>query len=353
MRDGAEDQRYVSVLTPMRGIAALAVVLFHATIAFGGVRAALDRVDLLTTAVSFFFVLSGFVLTLSWRRASTASGFWWRRVARLLPLYVLAWLATLAGRSWLHWESSQVELGATLLLVQSWLPGDVLPTAVNPPAWSLSCEALFYLALPFVAPRAIRLTARGHRLASAGVFSWLVLGVTLSLVWPLEWWAGYRGAEFAVGVLLAARVRAGWRPGVALRRSAWLSCLTILVLAATGLHAPGPVANLVALPAFVGAIATGATSPGRRAWLDNKLTQAVGRWSYSLYITHWIVVVLMSRFLTSAAWIPVSLAVCVVVSAVLHGCVERPFERRLLSLRELASRRYGNTLRQDQPAHLL
>src|SRR5215469_15689462 len=41
-----------------------------------------------TTGVSFFFVLSGFVLTWSARPRDTAAGFWRRRIARIYPVHL-------------------------------------------------------------------------------------------------------------------------------------------------------------------------------------------------------------------------------------------------------------------------
>ncbi len=46
-------------------------------------------------AFSFFFILSGFVLTWSLRPTDTAARFWQRRVARIYPNHAAIWLAAL------------------------------------------------------------------------------------------------------------------------------------------------------------------------------------------------------------------------------------------------------------------
>lgn len=60
--------------------------------------------------------------------------------------------------------------------------------------------------------------------------------------------------------------------------------------------------------------------------------QALGRWSYAFYISHWIIVVMMSRLLEGAVWIPVSMVVSVLVAGALYRTVERPAETWLLDL---------------------
>lgn len=78
-------KRYVT-LDAMRGVAALAVVIRHFTAANGGIPAQFSYL-----AVDVFFVLSGFVLSLSYREqfdsGMTPLEFLKRRVIRLYPLY--------------------------------------------------------------------------------------------------------------------------------------------------------------------------------------------------------------------------------------------------------------------------
>jgi peptidoglycan/LPS O-acetylase OafA/YrhL len=80
-----------------------------------------------------------------------------------------------------------------------------------------------------------------------------------------------------------------------------------------------------------------------RAWSRGSgLGQALGRWSYSLYVTHWIVLVLLSRFLVGPVWIVPSMAVCILGAAVLYTTVERPAEHYL--------RRVGRHVEPSSPA---
>lgn len=45
------------------------------------------------SALSFFFVLSGFVMTWSARPGDTATAFWRRRAAKIYPLHAVTWFA--------------------------------------------------------------------------------------------------------------------------------------------------------------------------------------------------------------------------------------------------------------------
>ncbi len=84
-------------LTVLRGFAALAVVVFHAVLAFSPGSPLVHATRALPVAVSFFFVLSGFVLTWSWTDDRPLAAFWRDRAARILPVYLFAWLIAVAA----------------------------------------------------------------------------------------------------------------------------------------------------------------------------------------------------------------------------------------------------------------
>lgn len=158
-------------LTFLRFIAALAIVVFHygkhaPSLAWG---AAYWRFA--NTAVSFFFFLSGFILTHVYasRGVSRRLDFYVARAARILPLYVLALLAAAifhAQRGTLDWD----EFALDALCIQAWVPG--YSQAINAPGWSLSVEVFFYLAFPFLLPVIARAESSARLLAFL-IGSWL------------------------------------------------------------------------------------------------------------------------------------------------------------------------------------
>lgn len=99
--------------------------------------------------LSFFFVLSGFVLTWSTPLDMRATEFWQRRMAKIYPITVVTaviafFLFGLVHGKWTDWKV----VVTNLLLVQSWSPDQAHSLGLNPVLWSLSCEMFFYLFLP-------------------------------------------------------------------------------------------------------------------------------------------------------------------------------------------------------------
>jgi peptidoglycan/LPS O-acetylase OafA/YrhL len=317
-------------LTAFRGVAAAGIVVFHLAVAFELGDSVISRADFLKVAVTFFFVLSGFVLTHS-DSFHTRGQFLMARAARLLPLYVVAWLIALAGRSWLHWIPSQTELIASLLVVQAWVPDPDLAMAVNPVGWSLSCEMACYLALPFIAPAVLRASQRRLTGITAAVAAWLAVGAVATSWVPIEWWVGYRASEFAAGVVLAAWLRRGWVPGASSAIGAALSAGLVCVWIVLGTDVSVPLASLVAIPSIIVVIARAATARrGVSPSVVSRAGEVLGRWSYALYLSHWIVVVLISRFGSEPWRVALAVIASVAAAGVLCEAVERPARRRLL-----------------------
>jgi peptidoglycan/LPS O-acetylase OafA/YrhL len=161
-------------LTGARFFAAGSVVAFHygrdslrAIAPWLGRSAALGP-----AAVSFFYVLSGAVLTWGCTGpdglpARPARVFWVQRAARILPAYLLALAISavpFAAGVWKHHPGEGgiarivSGLAAGLLLLQAFWPP--VAAGLNTPAWSISCEAFFYAAWPRLAGR---LRAAGPR----------------------------------------------------------------------------------------------------------------------------------------------------------------------------------------------
>ena len=205
-------------LTSLRAFAAFAVFLHHVGnennwliydryVRYGG------------AGVAFFFVLSGFVLTWAWRDGDGARLFYVRRFARIWPAHVVALITGVAVFAYsaprITWDS----VLANLLLVHAWAPPPL--NTLNGVSWSLSVEAFFYALAPAIIVASRRLPRRTF-LLSAGAL------VLVTLVIRLVWSSFERGGEtnyylyeqpalrlgeFVVGVVIAALVRDGWRPG--------------------------------------------------------------------------------------------------------------------------------------------
>jgi peptidoglycan/LPS O-acetylase OafA/YrhL len=151
-------------LTFLRFLAALGVVVFHYGIHVPTLAWGLPFWRLANTAVSFFFFLSGFILTHVYasRPIARRVDFYVARAARILPMYALA----LLGAALFHARQGALDWGAfalNALVIQAWVPG--YSQTVNAPGWSLSVEVFFYLAFPLLLPAIVRITSSTRVLA--------------------------------------------------------------------------------------------------------------------------------------------------------------------------------------------
>lgn len=141
----AEPAERLTFLELARGLAAFAVVVFHANASapfFGGPT--LPWASLGEHGVDFFFVLSGFIIvTAHFRdigRTERAGDYVLKRVIRVLPLLwtvVLGWVA-------LRWAVG--EPTAPMLVARSLFLWPTLAPTIPLVVWTLRHEALFYAA---------------------------------------------------------------------------------------------------------------------------------------------------------------------------------------------------------------
>ncbi len=163
----------LDALTGLRCFAALNIVFFHFSNPdwFGPLAPVVNAGYL---SVSFFIMLSGFVLAYNYApRAREGklgkTRFWLARLTRLYPVYLLALILgvqTFIGEYSAHthamfWAGTIL----TPLLLQGWIPE--IATFGNTPAWTMSAEAAYYLAFPWLAaiPRPAKLATQLWRLA--------------------------------------------------------------------------------------------------------------------------------------------------------------------------------------------
>jgi len=169
----------IEALTFFRFVAVVIVVIFHfgrdAT-GFGGVLAAGPQM------VTFFFVLSGFVMALSYlhKDCFNAGSYWWARISRIMPVYLLALGLTLV-LSLIYIRDREVRLTSLILnltLLQSWFSPH--PLSINPPGWALSVEAFFYFTFPFILSAIKKYNLSPTKMAAFSLLLWVVTQAILS-----------------------------------------------------------------------------------------------------------------------------------------------------------------------------
>ncbi len=140
----------IEQLTFTRFIAAIAIVVFH----FGKEVFPFNTDNLsfifrqANVGVSYFFVLSGFVMIIAYGQKDRISPgkFLKNRFARVYPVYFFSIIILLVYRLLSTVELDKTGFTLNVLLVQSWVPGKAL--SFNYPGWSLAVEFLFYLSFP-------------------------------------------------------------------------------------------------------------------------------------------------------------------------------------------------------------
>jgi peptidoglycan/LPS O-acetylase OafA/YrhL len=242
--------------------------------------------------VSFFFILSGFILhhvyhNKVWvlpnvRRFAAA------RFARIYPIYFVS--VVIAG-IFPPWDLSSI---AQFFFLQKWMPSSVVVLSNwNGPAWTLSVEFLFYLTFP-LASRYVRAASLPVIILVGGCLIFVMLGLqTPSIPTPVEehgpyHWMGYvpvpllRYPEFLYGILLCELCRR-------IKHPQWMVAAPWLVIGAIVITLSSSSSRGVAAPAallFGALIYVVARSP--RTLIFNILSGGwlvlLGGASYTLYV---------------------------------------------------------------------
>lgn len=139
----------IDSLTFIRFFAAFIVVIFH----FGqDTQLAKEASPFVVSGqqmVSLFFVLSGFVMMVSYyhKENETPGSYYIKRFARIFPVYFAALVIVSIFDFSFDSELNNIQaLFLNLTFLQSWFPPYGL--SLNYPGWSLSVEAFFYLTFP-------------------------------------------------------------------------------------------------------------------------------------------------------------------------------------------------------------
>jgi peptidoglycan/LPS O-acetylase OafA/YrhL len=352
LRQTTYGQRLPS-LTSLRWLAATLVFLHHTRPFLVGSSAMgiYDRVGAQGAAgVSFFFILSGFVLAWAYRRGDTIRAFWRRRVARIVPAYWAACLIALVLRVVIDGKTSHGQIATTLFpftLLQSWVPSGKVYFGGNSVSWSLSDEVLFYALFPVLIVAIVRLGRTrllqlAAVLAGAAILLPLVLRPTSDP--GVRQWAAYifpptRLLEFAIGIMLCVALRSGVRLRVPPLAALALAAAAYLAGGFAPSYAQWVAVTLIPFALLIFACAEAdLTRPAGRGLLQRPALIRLGQWSFCFYLVHQMVTGRFQPYLTDHPHLALSTRYGLIAAAyvlaigaayLLFRFVEYPLERRI------------------------
>ena len=321
----------------LRAIAVIAVMLFHFGVA--GFSGGFIGVDV-------FFVISGYLMTriilgpLADGRFSLLR-FYLARARRIFPaLAVLSVLLLLYG--WFKLSPMDFKLlakhaGASLLFFSNqvyWKESGYFDADAHEKwllhTWSLSVEWQFYLLYPLLILAARRLFRRPGSMAAvlwSAFFASLAWSAWLAFTNPSKafFLLPTRAWEMLAGGLLYMHQDACKRLTQG-RRWPEAAGIAAIVAACLLLGADNSWPGLLALLPVVGALLIIASPSGHTRLLGGSAIQGVGRWSYSIYLWHWPIVIWLyqSQLLQDAAWIAAGMAASILLGWMSFRLIENP-----------------------------
>lgn len=377
------------LLDLFRFASALLVALVHYALIF---KVTLISDAFATSALSWFFIASGFIL--SWRyhdlklEAGELKTFFLHRLIRIYPGYLIALALGAAVTAWdfQQWRDVgfahlgrpdiatyalppapglEFFLGAALsqlAFVQTLFGHEAGKFLFNPPLWSISNEMFFYACFPLLLPLARRCRSRVRLAAGLALAIGLQAGLVMALT-PTEQAASWytinatiytnpavRILEFVLGMLLFQLYelrRHGLGRGPAGRRYGLLGASLLGYGLMVYLNPKVPyeyalfLVNTPILCALIYATALADWQPRGRL---RALAIRAGGVSYALYCLHWPLMELAHglglRPTPDGAWLHATALLAALIGAawLLHLYIETPARRALLAWTDPAAR---------------
>ena len=311
-------RREIPSLFGLRGMAALAVVIYHYS-EQRGIMAHFPG----PFAVTLFFELSGLLITWLLLKEMDKTGranlrqFYSRRALRLFPVFYVVWILYRLARpfpgSW-----------ATFFYMGDYYYAFHQRYSAMTIAWSLGVEEKFYLLWPFVLTRVERpklIKILCGILIVEPVYRSFLISIGHQ---PYTWFAfDCRLDAIVLGCLIALLAKDGWTPPKWISHPFTPICALILVFA---------LQNDIAVYAL-GVVLV--STVARPTWfLNNPVSRYLGVISYSLYLCHaaaheilWQVIAPIFPFHNAVAVFFAQFLLAIAAASLLHYLVERPFLR--------------------------
>jgi exopolysaccharide production protein ExoZ len=327
----------------LRAIAVLMVVAFHAQENMGMMRTQSSLMSYGQHGVDLFFVISGFIITVTTASQPSSAIFLWKRVIRIVPLY---WAVTLAYATvellkpgLLRSASGDLHhFVSSLLFIPAYhprFPKEIWPTVIQ--GWSLNYEMTFYAIFAI----ALFITPKWRGLLSITVLSLFIgIGQVTSTTNPVALtFTSTLLLEFSFGIVAGeVFLRSNARDTLRLACSFFAIALVSLICELRGV--------IVWQSVLLGSISGCALSTllyfeqtGSR--FDKMIPIKIGDASYSIYLTHFAVIGALRMIgerstpnvgqAWALAW-QLSAVVCAcLLGFLVHLWLEKPLTKKLTS----------------------
>lgn len=352
----------VNSLTSLRFFAIMIVVVHHLKELIGWAPSG----GWGAVGVSFFFVLSGFVLTLNYQKILTyndAGNFLWRRFVRLYPLYIVTLFISIFVIQFykIKLDTGLVSTVANLLLLQSWFSASEIHFAFNSVSWAISTLVFFYIAFVFIQFNFLKNFLIITLLSLVSLVMSVIYIITnnsepIQIHWLLHMIPTNRILVFLIGMILG-KIFLSVRDGVNnlnILTASFFELLSILLIIdrlsscivlntmLRVLHkyidVPQPLARqiidiyfltpvLCGLLIFICSLQFGLIS----RFLSSKLLVFLGELSFAIYLSHQLVFRLLSgvKFLPAIPLTLLALFITIVASYLLFQFIEKPCAQHL------------------------
>ena len=299
---------FINSLTPLRGIAALWVVVFHfdAFVSFSGYENLVDKESSMLIGngyllVDFFFVLSGFVIChvygnkLNNRTNGTVKKYLWARFSRLYPLHLFAMLVLLVQIIWINqaapvyaeaeWNRFYPVSDFFVYLLFGQSSGILSEYSWNLPSWSIAAEWWTYIIAIFLIPVLnkgfSRTTIISWILAIAGLLALAFFGGLGNLDYTLDFGTLRCVLEFTIGIGVY-QVYSKLHGSESVWKSDWAFYAAV---AGTILLLHLDIHDVLVIPFFGAVILSAALNQGKPyKFLNLKPLKFLGDISYSIYL---------------------------------------------------------------------
>lgn len=354
-------RRYITELDGIRAIAVIMVLAYH-------LKLALFKSGFL--GVTVFFVLSGYLITgilISEVEEGTIDlkNFWLRRIRRLVPAVmsmavVIIFVSAVVNR--IIFTKGCKDFLASVLGFNNWwqifnkisyFEAAGVPSPFTH-CWSLAIETQFYLIYPLILLGIYKLVkSRGEGRANRGL---LFAGVTLLLalisvilmivLFDPQQDASrvYYGTDTrAFSLLFGALLAILWEYRMVPRRlsasaNMVLGSVSFAVLLVMTIAINGSSNFWYRGGQFVGTILTVLviyTVSGRKTWLSRFLSNPVLKWigdrSYSIYLWHYPIILLISKGIKASWWITlIEIVLSVVLAELSYRFIETPIRHGII-----------------------